>query len=206
MSTILDALVGLPPWLVLLLVFMLPAAEASLFVGLVVPGETAVLVGGVIAHGGSLPLAAVIAAASFGAVIGDQIGFLVGRRYGDGLLRRIPARVRRSGQLERALGLIRRHGALAVAMGRWAAGLRALVPGVAGMTGVSQARFTIANATSGVGWAATMAVLGYLAGASYRRVESQLGVAGDVLVALIVAVVIGWWMRERGRRGQSDDS
>src|SRR4051812_41955884 len=56
MGTILDAIAGLPPWLVLGLVFLLPALEASTFIGIVVPGEIAVLVGGVIAHTGSLPL------------------------------------------------------------------------------------------------------------------------------------------------------
>jgi membrane-associated protein len=60
-------LVGLPAWLVLLLVFALPAAEAGLLVGVFIPGETAVLVGGVVAHGGSLSLWEVMVAAALGA-------------------------------------------------------------------------------------------------------------------------------------------
>ena len=63
MRALMDAIVGLPPWLVLALVFGLPALEASLLVGLAVPGEIAVLVGGVVAHSGGLPLWAVIVAA-----------------------------------------------------------------------------------------------------------------------------------------------
>ena len=199
MSFLVDALLTLPPWLVLTLVFSLPAAEASLFAGLVVPGETAVLIGGVIAHGGSLSLAAVIGAASLGAVVGDEIGYLVGRHYGERLLRRLPARVSRSGHLSRALAMIGRHGAFAVALGRWAAAFRALVPGLAGMAGITQVRFTVANVTSGVAWAATMAVLGYLAGAAFRTIESRVGLAGDVLAAAIVVVSLGWFLWSRRR-------
>lgn len=205
MSTVLNALVTLPPWLVLVLVFLLPAAEASLFLGLVVPGETTVIIGGVIAHAGGLPLAAVIAAASVGAVVGDQVGFLVGRRHGDRLLQRLPSRIRRSGQIERAVGLIGSHGAFAVAIGRWAAALRALVPGLAGLAGMSQTRFTIANASSGVAWGTTMAVLGYLAGATYHTVERRIGVAGDVLVAVIVVALVLWLLGTRRREGRPSD-
>ena len=168
MTHLIDALVGLPPWLVLALVFALPAAEAALFVGVFVPGETSVLIGGVVAHGGGLPLWAVIVAAVAGAVIGDEVGFLVGRRYGSRLIEHFPARVRRSGELDRALDLVRRRGAMAVALGRWAAVLRALVPGAAGTSGMTQLRFSVANVTGGTLWAVTIAVAGYVVGASYQ--------------------------------------
>jgi undecaprenyl-diphosphatase len=56
MNSVLQGILGLPPWIVLTLVFVLPALEASVFVGLVFPGATAVLLGGVVAHGGPLPL------------------------------------------------------------------------------------------------------------------------------------------------------
>ncbi|HEX5510944.1 MAG TPA: VTT domain-containing protein, partial [Actinomycetales bacterium] len=120
------------------MVFAMPALEASSLIGLVFPGEIAVLVGGVVAHGGALPLWAVIAAGIAGAAIGDQIGYLVGRKYGPGLVKRLPERVSRSGELDRAMGLVRRRGAVAVLLGRWAAALRALVPGVAGMSGIGR--------------------------------------------------------------------
>lgn len=119
MTALVDAIVGLPPWLVLTLVLALPALEASVFIGLVIPGEVAVLIGGVVAHGGGLPLWAVICAATAGAAVGDQVGFLVGRRYGKGLLDRLPVRVRGSGEVDRALSLVRRRGAVAVLLGRW---------------------------------------------------------------------------------------
>ncbi|MFG2052806.1 DedA family protein [Micromonospora sp. NPDC048930] len=197
MDRVLNLLVALPPALVLALVFLLPALEASTFLGLVVPGEVAVLVGGVLAHEGRLPLWAVIVAAVAGAALGDQVGYLVGRRYGRRLLARTPRRFVRSGELRRALDLIRRRGAMAVVLGRWAAALRALVPGLAGMSGIPRGPFTAANVAGGALWAVTVAVLGYLAGASYRVLERRLGWGGEAVLALVLLLVAVRVIRSR---------
>ncbi|MEV0809230.1 DedA family protein [Micromonospora sp. NPDC050200] len=202
MDRVLGVLVALPPALVLALVFLLPALEASTFLGLFVPGEIAVLVGGVLAHEGRLPLWAVVVAALAGAALGDQVGYLVGRRYGDRLLARTPRRLARSGELRRALDLVRRRGAAAVVVGRWAAALRALVPGLAGLSGIPWRTFTLANITGGALWALAVAVLGYLAGASYRVVERRLGLGGEALLAVLVLVLLArvWRSRVVARR------
>jgi undecaprenyl-diphosphatase len=201
-GALVDAIVSLPPWLVLLLVFALPALEASAFVGIVVPGETAVIVGGVVAHGGDLELWLVIAAAILGAAVGDQVGYRVGRRYGPRLVDRMPHRLQASGQIEKALDFVRRRGPMAVVLGRWVAALRALVPGVAGMSGMHVRPFTTANVAGGALWATTMAVAGYLAGASFRLLEHRLGVAGEILLGAIVLtlVVLAVWHRFRESR------
>lgn len=203
MTPLLDALLGLPPWLVLLLVFALPAAEAGLLVGMFIPGETAVLVGGVIAHGGGLPLWAVVVAAAAGAAAGDQVGFLLGRRYGPRLVDHLPSIVRRSGDLDRSLDLIRRRGAAAVALGRWAAVLRALVPGAAGTSGMTHGRFTVANVLGGTLWAAAIAVAGYLVGASYQSLAHNLGIVGDIAVVAAVVAAAAWWSRTRRNRSHA---
>lgn len=201
MSSILTLLLGLPGWLVLMLVFVLPALEASMFVGLIFPGEIAILVGGVVAHGGGLPLWAVILAAVLGAASGDQIGYLVGRRYGRTLLDRLPARIRRSGDIDRALALVARRGAVAVAVGRWAAALRALVPGIAGMSAMGQARFTVANVIGGGVWATAVAVLGYLGAASLQTLERRLGLGSELLtVAVVVLLAVVALRSFRARR------
>jgi undecaprenyl-diphosphatase len=202
-GALVDAIVSLPPWLVLLLVFALPALEASAFVGLVVPGETAVIVGGVVAHGGGLPLWAVIVAAILGAAVGDQVGYRVGRRYGPRLVDRMPHRLKRSGQVPRALDFVRRRGPMAVVLGRWVAALRALVPGVAGMSGMHPGPFTTANIAGGALWATTMAVAGYLAGASFRLLEHRLGIAGEILLGLLVLVLVVLAVRHRIRESRA---
>lgn len=197
MGSIIDGLVGLPPWVVLALVFLLPALEAAAFLGLVIPGETAVIVGGVVAHGGALPLWAVAVAAVAGASVGDQVGYLVGRHYGRSLLDRLPGRARRSGAVDRALALLGRRGVLAVVTGRWVAALRALVPGLAGMSGMGRWRFTVANLAGGAVWAVTMALAGYAAGASYRMLERRLGLGSEIVLGLLVAAALAWAVHSR---------
>jgi membrane-associated protein len=204
-GTILDAIAGLPPWLVLGLVFLLPALEASTFLGIVVPGEIAVLVGGVIAHSGRLPLWTVVVAASVGAVLGDNVGYQVGRRRGAAMLDRLPRRLVATGDLQRALEVVRRRGAIAVVTGRWVAALRALVPGVAGMSGLGMRRFLVANLAGGVTWATAIALIGYSAGAGYRMAERRLGLSSEILLGVLVILAVIWVLRTRRRRRRGAD-
>ena len=204
MGALVDTLLSLPPWLVLTCVFALPALEASAFLGLVVPGETAVIIGGVVAHGGGLPLWTVIVAAILGAAVGDQIGYQVGRRYGPRLLDRMPRRVQHSPQIPKALDFVRRRGPMAVVLGRWTAALRALVPGIAGMSGMHARPFTTANVAGGLVWAVAMAVAGYLAGASFRVLEHRLGIAGEIILGLVVVVLVGLSIRHKIRESRSE--
>jgi membrane protein DedA with SNARE-associated domain/membrane-associated phospholipid phosphatase len=186
-----DKILALPGWLVLVLVFLLPALEASAFVGFVFPGEVAVILGGVAASRGIVPLWAVIAAAVSGAVIGDSAGYLIGRRWGDRLLAgtigRLPVIGRRVDKhLESARAYVHRRRGSAVFFGRFTAALRVLVPGLAGMAQVEYPVFLAYNAAGGALWGSGMAVLGYLAAASYKHVEKIAGRAGLGLLVLIV--------------------
>jgi membrane-associated protein len=194
-------IIGLPPSLVLAIVFLLPALESSTFLGLVVPGEIAVLLGGVVAHSRAVPLWAVVVAAVIGATLGDQVGYLVGRRYGEGLLARIPRRLVGPDELERARRSIRSRGAAAVVIARWVAVLRALVPGVAGMSGMRHSVFTVANIAGGLLWAVGVSILGYLAGASYRFLEARLRIGSEALLTVFAVLLLLWiWRRRRQRR------
>lgn len=190
-----DKILTLPAWLVLALVFLLPALEASAFVGFVFPGEVAVILGGVAAWRGTVPLWAVIMAAVAGAVLGDSAGYLIGRRYGEGLLHgsigRLPV-IRRhlDRHLESARAYVRRRRGSAVFFGRFTAALRVLVPGLAGMSQVEYPVFLAYNVAGGALWGTGMAVLGYLAGASYKHVEKIAGRAGLGLLALIVVGLV----------------
>jgi membrane-associated protein len=204
MSGLLDALVSFPPWLLLLLVFLLPALEASAFVGLVFPGETAVVVGGVAAEAGRVSLVLVVVLAIAGAIAGDQIGFHIGRRWGPGLVARVPDGTRRARSVEASLAFVRRRGPLAVTLGRWTASLRSLVPGIAGMSGMGQRSFTVANGIGGVVWATVVAVAGYLAGASYKVLEHRLGLAADVALGVLAVGLVAWAVRQWVRHRRED--
>lgn len=203
---------SLPPGVILCLAFALPAAEASIFLGVLVPGETAVLVAGVLAQAGVLPLWAVMVAAVAGAVAGDQVGFWVGRRYGHGLLERMPDWLRRRSHPEKVLALVRRRGLLTVMLGRWTASLRALVPGIAGMSGLRPRTFGVGNTVGGAIWGVTVAMIGYLAGVGYGQIERRLNVGGGLalggllLVVLVVSLIKRWRRRARDRTAISSTS
>jgi membrane protein DedA with SNARE-associated domain len=105
-------LAGVPPWALVLVVFVVPALEASSLPGLLLPGEVAVLLGGVIAHEGRVPLTIVMAAAVLGACVGDSVGYALGARFGPRLFAHTPYRSRQ--HLARAEALLRRFGGWAV--------------------------------------------------------------------------------------------
>ncbi|MBT0566813.1 DedA family protein [Williamsia sp. CHRR-6] len=189
-EAIVDWLLDLPPWLALTMAFLFPALEASVFIGVVIPGEIAVLIAGVIANGGRLSLWEVLIAAIAGAVIGDFIGFEVGKRWGTQLLAKIPPSILKPAHVEQAREALRKRGALAVLFGRWVAALRALIPGMAGMAAIPTRTFVIANAIGGTIWATVVASLGYAAGKSYKVVERDLGWVSYAAIGVLVVVVM----------------
>jgi membrane-associated protein len=200
---VLDALRALPPVLVLMLAFLCPALEASIMIGVIFPGEIAILVAGAAAQAGALSLWSVIPTAVAGAVIGDAVGFGFGRRYGELLLRRLPDRLVKPEAVQATNELLRRRGPIVVLIGRLTAILRALVPSLAGMSGLSWSRFLPYNLLGGAAWASTVAVLGYLAGASLAAVQQQLGVVSNVVLGLVVATALVVWLRSHVRRRHS---
>jgi undecaprenyl-diphosphatase len=178
-------------WAALAIVFLLPALEASAFVGFVFPGEIAVLLGGVLAASGRVALPAAAAAAVLGAVIGDSAGYLIGKRWGramlHGTLGRLPIIKRHLAKhLDAAEAYVRRRRGSAVFFGRFTAALRVLVPGLAGMSEVHYPTFLAYNVAGGAVWGAGFTVLGYLAGESYHRVASYASRGGLILLGLVV--------------------
>jgi membrane-associated protein len=202
---LLEGILRLPPPLVLALVFLFPAVEASVFVGVLVPGEIGIVLGGVLANQHKLPLWAVLVAAIAGAIIGDTIGYWVGKRYGEWLLSRLPNKILDKDKVHRAEGTVRHYGGRAVFVGRFTAALRALVPGTAGMSGVHYGKFLAWNAAGGIIWATIFVMIGYLAGSQYQHIEKYANYIGIGLLVLI-AVVLVLRHRRNQRRAKSRDS
>ena len=194
-----EQLLLLPPLLALLLVFTLPALEASAFVGFIVPGEIGVLLGGVLANQHKVGLWQVLLAGIAGAIIGDSIGYEVGKRYGETLLAKLPKRILKPEHLARAEETIRSNGGKAVFVGRFTAALRVLIPGLSGMSGVPYRKFLVWNAAGGALWAGGFVMLGYAAGSQYQAVAHNASVFGIGLLAL-VAVVVAWKVWRNRRR------
>lgn len=204
LSYVLHEIHRLPPSLVYGLVALLVFGEAALFIGFVLPGETAVIVAGVVASQGRVdvvPLCALVVAA---AIVGDSVGYAVGRRWGQRLLGVGPIAKRRA-EIDRALDGLRRRGPTYVVIGRFTAFLRAVMPGLAGMSEMPYPRFLWANATGGLVWGVAFTLVGYFAGGALTRVEH---VATGVSIGLLVVVLSIWavfFVRHRRRRRASGD-
>lgn len=211
MSALFDTIGSLAGPAAYLVVALLAALEASAFVGLFVPGELAMLVGGYIAYQDKASLVPMIAAAIVGAIIGDSVGYEIGRHLGPSIRRsRLGRRVGEERWL-RAEHYLAVKGGRAVFFGRFVGVLRALVPALAGASRMPYRKFLFWNALGAIIWASALVSAGFAAGSSYRRVEHYAGRAGLVLLVLVVMIgsvaMAGHWVskhqdivRDIGRR------
>lgn len=197
MTQFVDGILNISPALAALLIFALVFAEDAFFLGFVVPGETAAVLGGVLASHGRLPLWLVIILVVVAAIIGDTVGYEVGRFFGPGIMRlRIVARNDR--QVTKAWELLRRRGGTAVFIGRFTAFFRAVMPALAGIARMPYLRFLTFNAAGGLIWGAGAVLLGFLAGSSYQSIARLAGQGSAVATAVIVlAGLLLWHIRRR---------
>src|SRR4029450_13794654 len=205
MGQLAEGLLSLSGWAALAFLFVLPALEAPAFLGLVLPGEVALLLGGVLAHQGRIALPAALAVGVAGALAGDSAGYWIGRRWGPRLLtsrlgrRGGPARPRK-GQGGRGRG----GGVWALFVGLCAAGARVVLPGLAGMLGLRYRTFAAWTGVAATVWAVAHVLLGYAAGAGWRQVHQLPGRVGLALAgAVLVALAVAWLLRRaRGHQDQ----
>ena len=204
MSHLLDGLLTVPPLVAYLLIGLLVFGEAAVFIGFVLPGETAVVLGGVLASRHQIDLVVLCILVVVAAVVGDSVGYEVGKHYGDRVLKLRPLH-RHQHRLDGARTFLRERGASAVVLGRWTAFLRAVMPGLAGASRMPYRRFLFFNALGGMLWGITFCLVGYLAGNSYQQIEQLLGRGGAVITVLVVlAALIGWHRHRRKAEAQRE--
>lgn len=181
-----------------LVIPVLAFLETAAFVGLVIPGETAVLVGGVVAERGEVSLVILILLVWALAVAGDLVSFLLGRRLGRQFLVRHGRRFGvRTEHLDRVEVLFEHHGGKTIVFGRFVGVLRTLTPFVAGTSGLTLRRFLPYSIGGALAWVATFTLLGYAFSGSFTAagdIVTRVTLAGAALVALVL------WMRRRPRR------
>ncbi|MFD0682984.1 DedA family protein [Actinomadura fibrosa] len=190
---------GLPPSLIYLLIAALVFAEAALFFGFVFPGETAIVVGGVLASQGTLSLPLLLVISVVAAVAGDSVGYEIGRKYGTRLLE-TRAMSKHRAKVATAQDLIRRRGAFAVFIGRFTALLRALMPALVGSSRLPYPKFLVFNVIGGVAWVCTFTLGGYFAGEAFDHAAkiAGRGLAIGLAVAAVVAIIV-WSVRKHRR-------
>lgn len=209
MNAITDWLRGLSGPVVYAVVAALVFAEDALFVGFVgfvVPGETSAILGGLLAHQGKVSLTWITVAVVGAAVLGDSVGYEIGRRFGPSLLHTRALR-RHEERIDRAREFMSRRGSAAVFFGRFVAFVRTMVPALAGTSRMPYRRFLFYNAVGGIAWGVGCTLLGYFAGAAYGRIEGFAGrVAAIALAALVVVAVVVWHLRRRRARRRDQRS
>jgi len=176
--------------------FVLVAIETM---GIPLPGETALFTAGILASRGDLTIEVVIAVAACAAILGDNIGFLIGRRFGRRLLLRdgLFADQRRR-LVEVGEPFFARHGPKAVFLGRWITGLRITSAWLAGINRMAWPTFLFWNALGGICWAASVALVAYFLGRGAERVFNLAGVGGAAVV--VVGGVVVWLVLRRRER------
>jgi membrane-associated protein len=177
--------------------------ERSIFVGLIIPGDVILALGGVYSSQGKMSLAAVITIGTFSAIAGESIGFWLGRRYGMRLVRRLPL-VRR---LERVLQLSReyfkKHGGKTVAIGRYATAAGAFIPFTAGVAEMPYPRFLLFDVPAILVWAVAISVFGYVFGQNLDFVDKAISRFGYAVLGLVVVIFLGRFLWKRWRDRQS---
>lgn len=177
------------------IIFLFIALETM---GIPLPGETALIAGGILASQGRLSIELVIVLAAAAAIIGDNIGFMIGRHYGRRLVEweggPFPRQRRRL--IEVGEPFFEKHGPKAVFLGRWVAGLRIASSWLAGINHMKWSVFLFWNALGGICWALSIGLLAYFLGHTAERLIRQAG-----LIGLVIVVVggIGIWLFVRRR-------
>lgn len=199
-DTLLEALVGLQPAVLYLLTGAFVTLETSLLIGLLLPGDSVVMLAGTTVTGPPR-FAALVLVSTLGSLLGESVGYLIGRRYGDRV--RASRAGRRLGEdtWARAESFLTGRGGRAVAAARFVAVVHAVLPVVAGSVGMRYRRFLGWSALGAAAWSVTYVGIGALAGASWRQYGERFGLA-DLVVLGMVALAVWWLKTARRRRGR----
>ena len=197
----LASLINVPTGIGYPLLFAFVAAESA---GALVPGETSLIVAAALAGQGTLSLPLVIAVAAGAAIVGDNVGYVIGRR---GLRRLVdrPGRwaAGRRQLVERGEEFFARHGSPTVFFGRWLPGLRVVTSWLAGADRMPWRRFLVWNTLGGITWAATIGALAYVVGRSASGSLGAIGFVGLGVAALAYLIVS---LRRRTQAGRKSPS
>ena len=198
MQSLFDGLLHASPLVVICIVFALVFAEDALFIGFVIPGETAAVVGGVFASRGDLPLWGMILVVISAAILGDTVGYEIGKHLGPRIMA-LKLLDKRRTQLQKAEDFLAHRGGLAVFLGRFTAFFRAVMPALAGLSRMPYRRFAIWNFTGGIIWGALFVTLGFVAGNSYEELAHAVGRGAAVVVGAVVVVILAVWQIRKHR-------
>lgn len=161
--------------------------EASPLFGLLIPGQVIVMFGGLIAKLGVLDIGDVIFVSSLGAILGDLIGYSIGKNYGYEFIKEYGKFFYfKKEYYEKTKKLMNQNIGKTIILGRFNSLTRAFAPFVAGSTDVSFIEFMIYNLIGGISWGLCFSLIGYLFGHSYNLVSKYIGIFMFVMILSVI--------------------
>ena len=186
--------------------YLLPAIIGLESMGVPSPGETALVLAAILASQGKLQIWLVLVIGVSSAIVGDNLGYLLGRRFGrEALAARGPLHSHRLRAIEYGDGFFERHGPKAVFLGRWIALVRFATAWLAGINRMPFKLFFFWNALGGTTWGVTFGLAGYFGGHAAEKVLARAGFVGlGVMVVMFVGAAVLVRRRERRALDRSD--
>ena len=185
--------IGANPNMALIVVFLVSAGEALFVIGLFVPSTVVLVTAGTMIGMGKLSFVPIFLAASVGAVVGDAVSFWFGHVWKE-KIREIWPFSRYTSMLDKGEAFFRKHGGKSVFIGRFIPGVKAVVPGVAGMMGMSVVRFTVINVVSAFAWAGAHIIPSIALGRGFDLARSANPRLAVLLVAVLVVLALAWYL------------
>ncbi|MGH9774660.1 MAG: DedA family protein [Candidatus Acidiferrales bacterium] len=183
--------------LVCVIIFM----ETGMFVGFFLPGDSLLVTAGILAAAGQLKLIWLLPLVTLCAIVGDQVGYWIGRRAGAGLYRRPDSRFFKRKHLEQAHEFYEKYGGKTIIIARFVPIIRTFCPPVAGAARMSYPRYLTRDVFGGFIWVWTMTLGGYLLGSVVPNIDKRLHwVIAIVIVLSLIPVVVQAW---KSRRSES---
>jgi membrane-associated protein len=169
-----------------LLVCTIVFIETGLFVGFFLPGDSLLVTAGVFAGAGQVDLAWLLLPASVCAIAGDQLGYFIGRKAGEGLYRREDSRFFKKKHLQRAHEFYEKHGPKAIIIARFVPIIRTFCPPVAGASQMRYSRYLVFDIFGGFLWVCSMVLAGYTLGRRIPHIQSKI----HLVIAIVVLLSI----------------
>lgn len=185
----------------LLAIALIVFAESGLFFGFFLPGDTLLLTAGFVAAQGHLPIVPLIAVIVVSAILGDNVGYQTGRRFGPKIFKRSDGILFRQEYLEKAQGFYQRHGGKTIILARFFPAVRTFAPIVAGAGKMSWPHFAAYNVIGGLLWGVGITMLGYLIGTRLPNIDQYL-IIGIIVIAhlFLIAVLVRIFKEPEVRR------
>jgi membrane-associated protein len=197
---------GLIEWGGTFLVCAVIFVETGLFVGFFLPGDSLLVTAGVFAGAGHLQLAWLLSVVGLCAIAGDQLGYWIGRKAGEGLYRREDSLIFKKRHLQEAHEFYERHGAKTVIIARFVPIIRTFCPPVAGAAKMTYKRYLLFDIAGGFLWVWGMVLLGYTLGRTVPNVDKNIDyiIAAVIVASIIPAAYQTWKSRSRNKKKSND--